>query len=195
MKIIFSLSVLLLFTITCFSQGEPNVPDPPGFEVIRVRSYQAIANERTDQKFDKAILDQNEARADLINPERIRTESPRPLVNYNGGDKSRRTYIYELKIKNSGPKAIEKVVLEYRFIDSVTNKELGRRFFISDTVIQAGKNQTLTFRSPLPLIKNKDKKKRLKPLGNKTLEKAVIQRIEYKDGSVWKQQPSLKEIS
>ncbi len=95
------------------------------------------------------------------------------------------TYIYRAKVKNAGAKTIRVIEWGYVFVDSDTQKELGRHRYSSKVKLRAGQDDDLVGRSSSPQsyvvnVKNSDKG---------LSEQVIIYRVEYDDGSVW-QNPS-----
>ena len=59
-------------------------------------------------------------------------------------------YVYEIKVKNIGRKAISGIELDYVFVDRATNLEANRLKLSSSSHIGAGKTKNLVFRSVSP---------------------------------------------
>jgi hypothetical protein len=94
-------------------------------------------------------------------------------------------YVYEVKVKNNSVKEIQSIIWDYVFSEPGTEKEVGRRRFISRINISPGKTKNLQVRTAFPPTgainaKNADKK-----LREQYAEKIVIQQIQYADGSNW----------
>jgi hypothetical protein len=88
-------------------------------------------------------------------------------------------------VKNLSDKAIKSVDWDYVFFDRETESEIGRRQFTSEEKISAGKTKelTVTITKPPTLTVS------LTALNTKErdalIERVVVVRINYADGSVW----------
>lgn len=102
------------------------------------------------------------------------------------------TYIYEVKVRNTGEKAIRTIAWEFAFFDPVSKQEVGRQRFVSKEKISPGKTKTLAMRSASPptgtidATDATDVTKAGKKLRDQYIEQVVIQSIEYADGSLWR---------
>lgn len=97
----------------------------------------------------------------------------------------RYVFEYRLTVQNTGSKPIKEIDWDYLFIDAVTSEVLGRREFTSVEKIGAGKRKDLTITvssaptnriSVYTLGKNEH---------DGIIEKVVISRVMYDDGSTW----------
>ena len=108
--------------------------------------------------------------------------------------KSSDGFAYKIKVQNSGSKVIEIVFWEYQFNDPADPSLVARRQFLCGVNIPAEKSKELEgFSLSGPGVVN------VSTLGDKTenpiKEKAVINRIEYSDGSIWQRKDwSLTEV-
>ena len=101
-----------------------------------------------------------------------RTVQPKPVEGY----------AYRAKIKNTSSKAIEIVFWEYQFIDGSNPDVMTRRQFLCGVNISPDKEKELMafIRSgPSDVV---DANSAANPV---VQEKAVINRVEYADGSIW----------
>lgn len=100
----------------------------------------------------------------------------------------RYVFVYELQVRNTGRQIVTTVFWDYVFYDAATKREVGRRQFISEQKINPGKKAQLRFviRTPPALMIS------VHSLEKREMESIIgqveILRIEYQDGSVWKQQ-------
>ena len=101
-------------------------------------------------------------------------------------------FAYKIKVQNRGPKEIEIVFWEYQFNDPADPSLVARRQFLCGINIGAGKSKELEgFSLSGPGVVN------VNTLENKAedKEKAVINRVEYSDGSIWQRKDwSLAEV-
>lgn len=95
-------------------------------------------------------------------------------------------YVYEVKLRNDGVKAVRKLTWDYVFYEPGTETELGRRRFISKVNISPGATSNVVVRAAAPPTSTIDARKAGKKPRDQYSEKIVIQRIEYADGSVWR---------
>lgn len=93
-------------------------------------------------------------------------------------------YLYRMKFKNTGAKAIVGLVWEYNFQDPQSFEEVGRHSFTHRVKIRPGKEIELFGESASPPARIVVAGKVNAPAHT---EKIVIQRIEYADGSIWSQ--------
>jgi hypothetical protein len=104
------------------------------------------------------------------------------------------SYVYSLKIKNTGSKEIEGVAWDYVFLDPSTSAEIGRHQFLSFEKVAS--NKTATFQSeqrtpPVRTVRTQgaDANKHDKPL-----EKSVVQCVLYEDGTTWRNESASPDI-
>ncbi|HUQ30760.1 MAG TPA: hypothetical protein VM095_01515 [Pyrinomonadaceae bacterium] len=99
------------------------------------------------------------------------------------------TFIYTVKVQNTGSKIVQAIVWTYAFSDPSTQKEVGRHQHTSKVKIKPGKTEELVGRSASPPIQIIDARKANGALPDQIDERVLIEQIEYTDGSVW-QRPS-----
>ena len=103
-------------------------------------------------------------------------------------------FAYKIKVQNSGPKAIEIVFWEYQFNDPADPSLVARKQFLCGVNIASEKSKELEgYSLSGPGVVN------VNTLGNNKenpiKEKAVINRVEYSDGSIWQRKDwSLAEV-
>lgn len=95
------------------------------------------------------------------------------------------TYIYELKVTNTGPKEIRVITWEYVFFDPGTTLEVGRQRFVSKVSISQGKTKNLVMRSASSPTGAIDATQAGKKSGDLYSEQVVIKSVGYADGSIW----------
>jgi hypothetical protein len=92
-------------------------------------------------------------------------------------------FSYKLKVQNSSQKSVEIVFWEYQFLDTTNPNLTSRRQFLCGVSIGPNKSKDLegfSFSSPRDVIDIQTLSKQ-----NTLQEKAVINRVEYSDGSIW----------
>jgi hypothetical protein len=99
--------------------------------------------------------------------------------------KSVDVYAYRVKLRNEGEKAIDVLFWEYQFTESSNPSNVVRRQFLCGVQIKPKKEKELqatSYSGPSGSISAES-------LGSKTAspyaEKAVINRVEYADGTIW----------
>ena len=97
----------------------------------------------------------------------------------------RYVFNYKVSVQNTGTKTIKEIDWDYVFTDAATGELLGRREFTSLEKIPAGKRKDLAILASKPPTQ----KISVYVLGNNEreglIEKVVILRILYEDGTVW----------
>jgi hypothetical protein len=126
---------------------------------------------------------QNEKLREQGMPTKGRPESPSTTKARSGLSV---TYIYEVKVRNTGEKDVRTLSWDYVFSDPSTKQELGRQRFLIDVKLGHGKTRNVVVRAfsfPTGTI---DAAKAGKKSRDMYSEQVIIQSISYADGSVWK---------
>jgi hypothetical protein len=188
--------LMTLITISAMAQESAKSSDPADVIVLE----QSWRKEYRDSLHDPNPLKPNEdlmriTRAqkahikaqDTALPDQTTTPNmpaagPKPVTPERGMFTS---YIYKIKVKNSGEKMIKALDWEYQFLDPSTQEVVEQRKIISRLRLSPGKSQVLErrmTRKPTVVVSADQ-------LGRETkdqfTERAVITRIVYADGSVW----------
>jgi hypothetical protein len=94
-------------------------------------------------------------------------------------------FVYRVKVQNLGSKAIDVLFWEYEFIDPATPTAMSKRQFLCGVNIKGGKEkeiQAFSVSGPSDVINVETlAKKSATPF----TERAVINRVEYADGTIW----------
>lgn len=94
-------------------------------------------------------------------------------------------FSYRIKIQNSSAKVIEVLFWEYQFTEPSDGTKVTRRQFLCGVNIKPQKEKELqAFSVSGPSVVVSAESLAGKP-GNHSLEKVVINRVEYADGSIW----------
>ena len=199
MKILYSVFFLFLFTLAVSGQASVNSSNAPDLVVVQ-KEWQEInqqnsqldtdpfqpINETNQELRDREeTLRQERRRARAGLPPEHRTVRVKPIEEIKKDSEPSTVYIYKVKIKNTGPKAIQELKWEYVFFDSDTKQEVGRRQFISKVDIPPGKTESIVIRSASPPTGTINVKQSGKKLRSQYSEQIVIESIEYADGSLW----------
>ena len=107
------------------------------------------------------------------------------LKSETGRAEASAAYVYEVTLKNGGKKDISSVTWEYVFVSPGTGKEVGRRRFETKASIRAGKTKHFLENSAIPPTGTIDVSKTGARSNDKYVEKIVIVRLDYADGSKW----------
>ena len=95
-------------------------------------------------------------------------------------------FTYKVKVRNASEKAIKNFYWEYQIIESASPENLSRRQFFCATQIKTNEQKGLEVFSLIPPTTNVISAKTLAGDSKKPFdENVVINRIEYKDGSIW----------
>lgn len=194
MKITFSVLLLVLSAIGICAQT-PVDPIGAPVTVIKQEWRFQIRNPSLDESPFLDIEDRVQTEQDLRdtaaeNRRRarigVRPIKPpeRPPVEKNDSPASA-VYIYKIKVKNTGAKAIRALTLEYVFSELDTKREISRRQFVSKEEIDPGDTTDLIFRSIAPPTGTINAEAAGKKSGELYFEKVLIQKVEYADGTVW----------
>jgi hypothetical protein len=185
--------VLFLFTLGASAQDQTT-----GLKVTVVEKKwrMEVRNPALEKDPVKAMQDretEERRRKDADRTNEILTEQGMPTTPpavgastpERGGRGISVTYVYELKISNTGDKTIRALTWEYVFFEPGTERELGRRWFESKVSISPGKTKNIVMRSRLPPTSTIDATKAGKKPRDRYSEQIVILSIEYVDGTGW----------
>lgn len=203
MKVLFTLILLFLLTGDCLSQTLTTSPDSQDVTVIQKQWRAEVRNPLMDespfelldrinqaeearirQTAETARRQRNQRSTQPSNPDTRRMEilsesNPAEKERKSGTGGARVIYIYKIKVKNEGKKAIKALVWEYVFLEPETGREVGRRRFLSKTKIALGKTKELTMRSPSPPTGSINAANIKKNPQNQYSEQIVIRAIQY----------------
>jgi hypothetical protein len=198
------LCAVLLGAVAASAQTASPAPAPPDIVVLQKNWRLVVRTAALDEdpfeankEFNEALRAQREN--DIQNAIRARgaeSRVPPPPRNKKTSDvpsSPTATYLYQVKIRNTGTKAIRAVDWGYIFTDPETQREVGRHRYSNKVKIRPAQNNDLIGRtSSHPTfavnIGNTGKEPGKQP-GKQLTEQVVIYRVEYDDGTVW-QNPS-----
>ena len=100
----------------------------------------------------------------------------------------RYAFTYKLSVRNSSPKAIKEIDLDYVFYDAATGQELDRREFTGVEKIGPGKGKELIFLVGTPPTNRISVHSLGKNERDGLREDVVVVRVLYADGTVWQRQ-------
>ena len=190
------LLVIFLFAGGVSAQPGPDTADPPDLTVAekswrKVVRHPALDADPFEANDAQRELQQAQKDNAVRNTIRIREGAtpqptvlrPKPVGSESEGPSA--SYVYHVKIRNTGTKTILAIVWDYRFFDPLTLEEVGQRSFTHKVRIRPGKRFELVGQSTSPPIRFIDATKAVKDIQNQYSEKIVIRSVEYADGSVW----------
>jgi hypothetical protein len=102
-------------------------------------------------------------------------------------------YVYSVRIRNGGTKAITGIAWEYHIIDAGNNEELARHSFNSRIKIGATRSATLKGRSSTPPSRTVSVEGLEKDKRSPFIERVVIKRVTYADGTMWRNEDEESE--
>ncbi len=189
-----TLAFLALVSTTLVQAQDNLSPDLP-VTIVGNKWRAEIRNPKIDEDPFKAVKEHDEAERERIATNRrneiliergLPTVNPpvRPIKPDTGPRGLIATYIYELKVRNTGKKSISKLIWEYVFFEPGTEREVGRRRFESKINIGPGKTKTLKIRSTSSPTGILDATKSDNNSREQYVEKIVIRSVEYADGSL-----------
>ncbi|HZH30940.1 MAG TPA: hypothetical protein VEY11_09265 [Pyrinomonadaceae bacterium] len=194
------LCAVLLGAVAAAAQTEPPVSAPPDIVVLQKNWRMVVRNAALDEdpfsanaEFNEALRAQRENdRQNAIRARGSESRVPPPPRNKRTLDvpsSQMPTYLYQVRLRNTGTKAIRAIDWGYIFTDPETQMEVGRHRYSNKVKIRPEKNSDLIGRTSshptfLVNVKNTGKEP-----GKQPTEQVVIYRVEYDDGTVW-QNPS-----
>jgi hypothetical protein len=149
--------------------------------VARVASEQRVQRERNSGRRGAAARAEDESRVyEKANTENA-TKSAKP---------SRFGYRYKISIRNHSQKAIKLVDWDYVFLDPITQAEIERHQFTSEEKVGPGKEKSLSVFKLAPPTRTINAKASDKSDAPPYVERIILVRVEYADGTVWPVQPN-----
>jgi len=195
MKVLCSVFVLFLFASFAIAQVLSDLSVKPKVIVLQKKWHMEARNAALDEDQFKVLKEREQeerARKDLERQNETRTQQGMPTAAPPVRKPATRarglsvTYIYEVKIRNTGEKEIRILTWDYVFFDPGTEREVGRRQFVSEVRIGPGKTRNVVVRSASSPTGAIDAAKAGKKSRDLYSEQVMIQSVSYADGSVWK---------
>lgn len=192
--------IALVASAKCFPQNEGSKPPLP-FEILKLKWEKQA---KLPDNFDPS----NGGAAGSINDSATSSRSSGGGGGSSGGSGGSTTqglqpsapsrvfftYVYSMKIRNTGSKEIEGVAWDYLFLDPSTSAEVGRHQFLSFEKVPS--NKTATFQSqqrtpPVRIVRTQNVEINKH---EKLLEKSVVQCVLYDDGTTWRNEAANPDI-
>lgn len=184
--------ILFSFAPWVTTAGQSSPPPPPHGVAVsewRWKLYSNRLNRRYNSPItaeDAASRERREKRRQGTSDEVSATKSlpnapdpsvigPRELEGRPHG------FLYEVKIENKGAKKIKAISWEYVFLDPLNRSVISRHPFLTEAKVNPGarkKLSGLSVRQPTQVV-------RAETAGSPPVERVIIKRVEYSDGSVW----------
>ena len=191
-----SMLVLILFAVCASAQALPKLSARPEVTVLQNKWRMEVRNPALEKDPLRSIKQReqevNAQREDARENDRriamgLPTLPPRvPLPTPETGPRGLLvTYIYELKVRNTGMKEIRTLTWEYEFLKPGTEQVVGRLRMVSNVSIGPGKTKNVVVRttsSPTGTIEATTAGKKSR---DQYSEKVAIKSVGYADGSVW----------
>ncbi len=157
------------------SQGRNQNPLAPNEEYLSIERAQKAVIKRRDESLPNQTTES-----------RMPVPGPRPIP---ARIEPSITYVYKIKVKNTGSKIIKAISWDYEFLDSDTQEVMGRRRITTKTKIAPGKIYDLDRRFGTPPTRLVSADKLDKKYRDQFTERVTIYRINYADGTVWQRAP------
>lgn len=196
MKVPGSMLMLVLFVLCASAQTPSKLSAGPEVTVLQKKWRMDVRNPALEkdplwpnkQREQEEALQREDARE---NENRIRMGEPTlpPRVRVPRPDRGPRrlwvTYIYEVKVRNTGVKEIRTLTWEYEFFEPGTERLVGRLRIVSNVNISPGKTRNVLVRTTSSPTGTVDATKAGKKPQDQYSERVVIRSVSYADGSVW----------
>lgn len=197
MKALCSILVLFLFVVCAAAQALSNPPAGPNLTVIQKKWRIDVRNPALEKDPIRAMNEREALERQRKETERTneiliekgmptKTSTVRPPAPQTGARRPSVTYVYEVKVRNTGPKGIRVLNWEYVFFEPGTEQEVGRRRFATKVSIGPGKTRTVIARTASSPTGTIDASKAGKKPEDQYSEQVVIRSVEYADRSVWR---------
>jgi hypothetical protein len=202
--------ILLCFVVTSTSLAQApnegstaNTAAGSGSSNIEIIKLEWKREVRLPRNFDPAVIptggtfNDPATRISSTAPTTSATESARTSAPRSSADTASGTfpatpsrlpvfYVYSMKIKNVGPKAIAGIAWDYIFIDPNLSSEIGRHQFLTYAKIPTTKTVTLRGDLRTPPISVIGAPTSGSNKHSRFTERAVVQCLLFEDESVWK---------
>ena len=182
-------SIIVIKSKWRFQVRNPELDENP-FTAIdeRFRAQQVVTENIQQETVDKIQPENKDSNADIRRRAKLGAKPVKPPSRLPADKKEKdmsATYIYEIKVKNTGSQTIRLVTFDYIFFAPDTKQEIGRRQFFSDKEIEPGETKNLIFRSIAPPTGSINAKNSANKSSDQFSEQVIIKRIEHSDGTKW----------
>ena len=191
MKIVLAIQLLLLVVLSsqnpCAAQVDSNL-SVLKFSWSQYNQALAAEPEWNAPPDYRQRTDQEKARAQIQYGDLMKSQALKKAERdaARSAVKADQIYVYKVKLQNISAKTIKNLYWEYQVIESANPQNLSARQFFCATQIRAEQQRSFEVFSFIPPTTAVISAQTLGKEDKKAFEeKAVINRIEYKDGSVW----------
>jgi hypothetical protein len=151
-----------------------------------VESFDDMRRRRVDERrLERAQRSGNIGEANKVERE-MRAER---VIRARPSEPPRYAFHYRLVVRNGGGKPVKELDWDYVFLDAATGEEMGRRQFTAVERITPGKRKELDFLVPTPPTQKVSAHALVKGERDGLVERVVIVRVLYEDGTVWQAGP------
>ena len=158
----------------------PTGAEPYDVMMSRVASEQRAQRERNAGRRGAAARAEDESKVyRKANDDNTAKQKPQ---------QTRFGYRYRISVKNGGQKAIKLIDWDYVFLDPATQAEIERHQFTSEEKVGAGKEKELSVFKLAPPTRTVSARASGRKDAPPFVERIVLVRVEYADGSVWPNQ-------
>lgn len=211
MKILTTLFLIAGLSAVALGQQAPAAEGPPGVTVLKcgwsrervpgwenspggAEPYEVmmarVANEQRLQRArnsgDRPSLSRSENEAKLY--EKATTNKTTKSDAKKATGQLRFGYRYKISVRNGGEKTIKLIDWDYVFLDPLTRSEIERHLFTSEEKIGPGKEKELSVFNLAPPTRTVSAGALGKAEPSPFVERIVLVRVEYSDGTVWQNQ-------
>ena len=158
-------------------KGEPTTTGPAAALTAADRNYERgrRSNDPTGVRYPTSDTIDNRSAAIEKNVQESRASSRGPT----------QVYEYHAKVRNDFAKQAEIVFWEYQFAEPAKPENVTRRQFLCGVNIKPGKEKELLALSASPPSTVVSAGSLSQSAGETYIEKAVVNRVEYSDGTIW----------
>ena len=206
MKILTALILFAGLSAAARAQQAPAAEGPPGLTVLKsswarelipgwdsrptgAEPYDAMkARVAAEQRVQSAGNAGSKGGASKAQDEAKVYEKANADNKAKASERSRFGYRYKVSVRNGGPKAVKSVDWDYVFLDPDTQAEVERHQFTSDEKIGPGKEKELSVFNLAPPTRTISARASGRKDAPPFVERVIIVRVEYADGSVWPSQ-------
>ena len=195
MKILNIVLTGALLTLTVQAQDSAGHSAPPDMEILNKSWRREVINTKlntdpfrvNDQTREVLLSQRQPGESNPKKPDAQRSvqlKTPSSKAPSSGSGRRVETYFYRAKVKNTGDKTIRSIAWEYIFINPETKVEISRFQCLNKIKINPGKSANLMMSAAAPPSNIVDVSK-LDKGQEQFIERIIISRIEYSDGSIW----------
>lgn len=191
------LLITLLLTISIMAQESTEPSDPPDLVILEKTWRKQVVDpnqDKNESRHNEELSRLSRAQGSYLND--LLAQPDQPTVSKMPTSTATKpvtpasqiltTYTYTIKVKNTGERTIKLIAWEYQFLDPDTQQVKEQRKITSPVKLSPGHTQVIERRlTRQPTIAVNANQLGRKPRDQFT-ERAIITRIVYTNGSVWR---------